>query len=210
MIRAIDSISKPLFNRFIKRPSVKLPEVSKPIIAAYYRTAEEKLNDIYMDRLASHQSTTTVEHNIKVFNDLPEKIKKCIQPEDIDYTGHIDQTWFKSIWESAKKARTYGVYGVAPTFKGADDIALEGINNVSAFALTTPNLGSEALRDSLPAINFDIVNAGDLSEGLAHSEALSEGLSHLETLRDGIEAADAIDASGTGLDIINDIIDALG
>ncbi len=98
---------------------LKLSE--KPAIAnlkSYYATAEEKLNDILLERIEQKLSTYVVKHNISAFNSLPSAIKKCIKPADIGMDGHISQSYVDSLWDAAKKADKPGVYGIAPSFRG--------------------------------------------------------------------------------------------
>lgn len=92
--------------------------ISTKNLKSYYETAEEKLNDILIERTQNKQSTSLVEYNIAQFEELPPVIKECIHPQDIYSNGHIEQSRVNEIWDAAIKAKKENVFGQAPQFMG--------------------------------------------------------------------------------------------
>lgn len=92
--------------------------ISTKNLKSYYETAEEKLNDILIERTQNKQSTSLVEYNIAQFEELPQVIKDCIHPQDVYSNGHIEQSRVNEIWDAAIKAKKENVFGQAPQFMG--------------------------------------------------------------------------------------------
>ena len=149
------------YNRSAHVAAKHLELSQKPVIAemqGYYAKASEKLSDIYLDRKADDLRTDVVQHNIKEFDNLPEAIKKCIKPSDIDRNGHIDQKLIDDLWKSGKETNAYGVWGNPPRFEGGMEDAADSVAD-----------GSSELMDSLTD------NATEV--GSSFGDAIEHGIS---------------------------------
>lgn len=182
--------SQRIFNENLKT-------IEKPIIAnlkSYYRTAKEKLSDIYLYRKEHNLSTETVKYNRDQFDKLPDAIKDVIKPSDIDRIGHIKQSYVEDIWESAKVAKKTGVCGKCPRFKGGpEDGVLDTFHT-----------------DSIPEVDMSntldlIPEATGLANGLA--DGLAGGLADNADVVSDIATDTASDLGEHAVGLLKRLID---
>lgn len=182
--------SQRIFNENLKT-------IEKPIIAnlkSYYRNAEEKLNDIYLDRLKNKLPIDTVKHNRDQFDKLPDAIKDVIKPSDIDRIGHIRQSYVEDIWKSAKAAKKTGVYGNCPRFKGGPE---DGVLDT----LHTDIISEVGMTESLDLIP----ETSGLADGLA--DGLAGGLADNADVVSDIATDAASDLGEHGVGLLKRLID---
>ncbi len=182
------SIFKFLKNIFKKTQKSEQFNVSDtPIVAnlkAYYQTAGEKLNDIFLDQTSKNWSTVTVEHNLDAYNRLPDYIKACLKPNDITVDGHISQGTINKLYDAARSAKKIPCYEYPPSFwgnpEGHGKVALENVDldSIGHFDLSSemPSNLSQTFEGKLDAKYniFDNV-ASKADAGLDH---LADGISH--------------------------------
>ena len=201
-----NSSSRNLFSRIIKPQSTTVTGTfkvaDKPLIAnmkTYYRTAIEKLNDIYLEKVKNRSYTGTVEHNIEAYEKLPKAVQDAILPKDITVDGHINQSTVNTLFDAAKVAGKPGNYSSVPTFWGRPENIAELDTGVS-----------DIITDE---ISTGIAEHGDIiaEAGAEHITELTTETLH-ESLADEIaETATEIGAETAQEGIVDHIIDtALG
>ena len=159
-VRSINKFNLTINSQKVFNENLKI--VEKPIIAnlkSFYRSAEEKLNDIYIERLQKRLPTQTVKYNLDKFEQLPDPIKNAIKPTDISKTGHIDQSHINNVWEAAKNAHKPGVHGICPRFSGHPE---EGILDT----FQADSILELDINDSLDLISDATGMADGLADGL--------------------------------------------
>ena len=199
------SISKPSAVGSKKPVLSALKETKKPIIAnlkSYYSSAEEKLKDIYLDKIKNKKLTTHVEHNIYEYEHLPDAVKKCIRPSDVSRDGRIDQDKINQLWDAAKKANKPGVYGRAPVFRGEE---LPEATGLEATGLEATGLAEATDLTTVPELGIDITGSEvDILTGDILETTSNIGESELTEIVEKI-----LDIDEDKANLLSDVIDIL-
>lgn len=196
-----------------KQKSEQFGIADSPVIAnlkSYYKTAGEKLNDIFLENQTKGFSTVTVEHNLDAYSNLPKVIKDCLKPSDISIDGHISQSTINKFYEAAKGAKKIPESSYPPSFWGNPaehgTNALENVNldSIGHFDLSDeiPSHISQAFEGKMDS-SYDIFDnvASKIDTGI---DQIGEGLSHVHDL-----AADKISsvAKAAGLEHCDGIVE---
>ncbi len=197
------SPNKNLFSRILRRQTTvtKPFEVTdKPIMAnlkAYYRTAAEKLNDIYLEELKNKSTNNIiVEHNIDAYDNLPKVIQDALSPNDITVEGHIDQAKINKLYKAAKANGSISEYSPTPTFWGKT-------KRISELDQGTTNIIPDEISTRIIEQNDIIAEAGTEHITKLATETLPESFADEIT-----ETATKIGAETAKEEVIAHIVDA--
>jgi len=157
-------------------------------LKGFYSSAGEKLNDILIERKKLRYPTDAVEHNISVYENLPTWLQQTLKPSDVNRAGHIDQKYFKGLWEAGQDAKKTGVSGRCPVFRGAEDEALTANADMA--------LGNDLFMDALDSSSPEV---------LAKLDTVSENIDLIPEV-DGADIAHEI-LDATDIPDVTDVTD---
>lgn len=190
-----NSSSRNLFSKVL-RPQAAVTETfdvaDKPLIAnlkAYYGSAKEKLNDIFLERTQDNRSTMIVEHNMDAFDNLPKAVQDAIKPSDISIDGTIPQSTINKLLDAAKEADKPGCGGVAPSFWGRPENIPELDTGMSDIMADEISNGIAEHGDIIADVGTE--HLAELATETVH-ESLAEGITETaaeigaETVKEGI------------------------